>query len=97
MDVAGPLVSFAVVAAPYLVARAVWRIRMPWSVRLIVFLAPPAALVWWLGTSGRGSLSDIASPGAGLIVGVMLLGWISGATRPFRRRLIARAGGEAGS
>jgi len=97
MDVVGPLLSFAVLAAPYLAARAVWRIRMPLSVRLIVFLAPPAALVWWLATSGRGSLTDITNPGAALIVGVMLLGWVSGATRPFRRRLIARAGGEAGS
>jgi hypothetical protein len=97
MDVAGPLLSFAVLAAPYLAARAVWRVRMPLSVRLIVFLAPPAALAWWLANSGRGSLTDITNPGAALIVGVMLFGWVSGATRPFRRRLIARAGGEAGS
>lgn len=97
MEVAGPLLALAFVAAPYWVARALWRIRMPWSVRLTVLLAAPAALVWWLATSGSGSLNDITSPGAALIVGVMLFGWVSGATRPFRRRLIARAGGEAGS
>jgi hypothetical protein len=97
MDVVGPLNSLACVAAPYLTARVLWRIRMPWSVRLTVFLAVPAALVWWLATSGRGSLTEITSPGAALIVEVMLFGWVAGATRAFRRRLIARAGGEAGS
>ena len=95
VDVVGPLVSLACVAAPYLVARVLWSIRMPWGVRLAVVVAVPAAVVWWLATSG--GLADITSPGAVLILGVMIFAWLSGATSAFRRRLIARAGGDVRS
>jgi len=95
MDVVGPFLSFACIAAPYFAARVLLRIRMPWSIRLAVVLAVPAAVVSWLTTSG--DLADITSPGAALILGVMIFGWLSGATWVFRRRLIARAGGDARS
>jgi hypothetical protein len=95
VEVIGPLVSFAFVAAPYWVARVLWLIRMPHGIRLAILLAVPAAFIWWVATNG--DLTDITSPGAALIVGVMLFGWVTGATRTFRRRVIARAGGEAGS
>ena len=95
MEAVGLLLFFACVSAPYVAARVLWRIPVPWGVRLAIVLAVPAALVWWLATSG--SLTDITSMGAALIVGVMLFGWVSGASWGFRRRLIARAGGDAGS
>src|SRR5262249_39661039 len=47
-----------------------------------------------VGCDKRG-LSDITSPSAGLILGVMIFAWLSGATSAFRRRLIARAGADA--
>jgi hypothetical protein len=95
VEAIGPLLSFAFVAAPYWVARILARIRMPRGIRLAIVLAVPAAFFWWVATNG--DLTDITSPGAALIVGVMLFGWVAGASRTFRRRVIARAGGEAGS
>jgi hypothetical protein len=71
------------------------RIRVPWGVRLAILLAVPGVLLWWFGT--HGSLTDITSPGAALIIGVMIFGWVSGASRGLRRRVIARAGGAARS
>jgi hypothetical protein len=93
MAVINLLLFVAFVAAPYLVARILWRIRMPWGVRLTVVLAVPAALAWWLATGGN--LTDITNPGAALIAFVMIFGWFSGASSLFRRRLIARAGGDS--
>jgi hypothetical protein len=83
----------AFVAGPYLVARILWRIRMPLGVQLTVLLALPLGLVGWLAS--RGDLTAITDPGAWLIVLVMLFGWFSGASPDFRRRLVARAGGNS--
>jgi hypothetical protein len=93
MDVVGPLLFVAVVPAPYFVARILWRIPMPRGVRLTIVLALPAALLWWLAVTG--DLADITNPDAGLIVFVMVFGWFTGASSVFRRRLIARAGGDS--
>jgi hypothetical protein len=90
MAVVHLLLFLAFVAGPYMFTRILWRIRMPWRLRLIVLLAVPLALVGWL--AARGDLTAITDPGAALIVLVMTLGWFLGASSIFRRRLIARAG-----
>jgi hypothetical protein len=95
MQVVGPLLFIAFIAAPYVAARILWRIPMPRAARFTVVLAVPVALVGWLAS--RRDLTDITDPGAALTVFVMIFGWFSGATSVFRRRLIARTGGNARS
>ena len=95
MELVGPLLSIAFIGAPYLAARVLWRFPMSGAVRFTVVLAVPVALVGWLAS--RGDLTDITDPGAALIVFVMTFGWFSGASSVFRRRLIARTGGNARS
>jgi hypothetical protein len=93
MEVLGSLLSIAVVfVAPYVLARILWRIRMSWGVKLTVVFFVPAALVWWLATSG--DLADITNPGAAVILGVMIFGWLFGVSSVYRRRLIARTSGD---
>jgi hypothetical protein len=77
---------------PYLLGRLLWRVKMPLPVRVIVIVAVPAVLVWWLGTSP--DFADITSPGAALIPLTVIAGWLSGTTRPLRRKLSALAGGD---
>jgi hypothetical protein len=95
MEVVGLLLFIAFIAAPYVAARVLWRISVPWALRFTVVLAVPVALVGWLAS--RRDLTDIMDPGAALIVFVMIFGWFSGATSVFRRTLIARTGGNARS
>ena len=95
MEVVGPLLFLAFIAAPYAAARILWRIPMPPAVRFTVVLTVPVTYVGWLAS--RGDLTDITDPGAVLIVFVMIFGWFSGASSVFRRRLVARTGGVARS
>ena len=95
VEVVGPLLFLAFIAAPYVAARILRRVPMPWAVRFAVVMSVPVALVGWLAS--RGDLTEITDPGAALIVFVMIFGWFSGASSVFRRRLIARTGGSARS
>jgi hypothetical protein len=88
-------VFVGLVAVPYVAARFLVRVRMPFVLRLAVVLAVPAALLWWLGTSP--DFKDITSPGAALIPTLMIFGWLFGASAVFRRRLIARVSGDSRS
>lgn len=95
MEVVGPLLFLAFIAAPYVAARILWRIPLPRAVRLTVVLAAPVALVGWLAS--REDLTDITDPGAALVVFVMIFGWFSGASSFFCRGQVARTGGSGRS
>lgn len=86
MAVAGLLVFAGLLGVPYVAARGLWRIRMPWAARVVVVLAVPGVLVWWLASSP--DFEDITSPGAALFPLAIIAAWLLGTGTGFHRRVL---------